>query len=428
MRRFRFNPRQTPSPLAPSPLAALALACLLAQPAYAAAADDAAAAEKEGAPPLSQADLLYDQALQSISEGRKNDANATLQRVIDMAPTHAGAWLELALLQCSLGNHEQAERLFTVIEQRFDPPPGIVQLIANTRTAGCKGALPFSQYSLTVSRGIDQNVNQGSTRDLGVADLQLTPEFRPQHDQYTMLSGEYLRDLTSNGTMGFVQFQGRRNDNLHKYDSAALFTGVETPWRFGDWHVRSTALVGLITLGSQLYQRQYQLQARVGPPVPLPFSLQFHVLGGLTRASYVTLENFDSTTGELRGMLSRQSGDTSVNASLGIQDDKAAGARPGGDRRGWSSSLQWRHRYGSGVTADFGYNLQAWRSSTAYAPGVLDEVRNQTTHVLRATMTYPVTRNQNLVVEARQVINRENIPIFQYNNRQLQVSWQWQGP
>jgi hypothetical protein len=414
--RIRLNARLTPI--------ALALACWSALPAHATAEE----AAKEAGPPISEADLLYDQALQSISEGRKNDANATLQRVIDMAPTHAGAWLELALLQCSLGNHDEAERLFTIIEQRFDPPPGIVQLIANTRTAGCKGALPFSQYSLTISRGIDQNVNQGSTRDLGVAEVQLSPEFRPQHDQYTMLSGEYLHDLTSNGTMGFAQFQGRRNDTLHKYDSAALFTGVETPWRFGDWHVRSTALVGLITLGSQLYQRQYQLQARVGPPMPLPFSLQFHVLGGLTRASYATLENFDSTTGELRGMLSRRSGDTSINASLGIQDDKAAGDRPGGDRRGWSASLQWRHRYGSGVTADLGYSLQAWRSTTPYAPGVIEQIRNQTTHVLRATVTYPVTRNQNVVVEARQVINRENIPIFQYNNRQLQVSWQWQGP
>lgn len=384
-------------------------------------------AEQQAAPP-SEADILYDRALQSIAEGRKDDANATLQRVIDMAPSHAGAWLELALLQCSLGNQTEAERLFNVIELRFDPPPGIVQLIANTRTAGCIGMQPLYQYSITVSRGIDQNVNQGSTRDLGVADLELSPEFRPQRDQYTMLSGEYLRDLSANGTMGFVQFQGRHNDSLHKYDSGALFTGVETPWRVGNWSMRGTALAGFITLGNKFYQRQYQLQARVGPPVPLPYSLQFHMLGGLTRASYVTLQNFDSTTGELRGMLSRRSGSTSVNASLGVQQDKAASNRPGGDRRGWSSSLQWRHRYTSGITTDLGYNFQAWKTSLPYAPGVIEQTRDQTTHVLRATFIYPVDRKQNVVLEARQVINKENIPIFRYNNRQLQLSWQWQGP
>lgn len=394
------------------------LAALSAAPAH---------AEQPSSVP-SEADLLYDRALQSIAEGRKNDANATLQRVIDMAPSHAGAWLELALLQCSLGNQAETERLFSIIELRFDPPPGIVQLIANTRTAGCTGSQPLSQYSITISRGIDQNVNQGSTRDLGLTEVELSPEFRPQRDQYAMLSGEYLRDLSANGAMGFVQFQGRHNDSLKKYDSGALFAGAEAPWRVGDWSVRGTALAGFITLGGKFYQRQYQVQARVGPPVPLPYSLQFHLLGGLTHASYVTLQNFDSTTGELRGMLSRRSGSTSVNASLGVQQDKATDDRPGGDRRGWSTTLQWRHRYGSGVTADLGYSMQSWKSKLPYAPKVIDQVRDQTTHVLRATFIYPVARNQNVVVEARQVINRENIPIFQYNNRQLQLSWQWQGP
>jgi hypothetical protein len=394
-------------------------------PILAAALVGTVAHAQQAAPP-SEADMLYEHALQSISEGRKNDAYAALQRVINMAPTHAGAWLELALLQCSLGNQAEAERLFLEIEQKFDPPPGIVQLIANTRTSGCSGAPVFSQASVTVARGIDQNVNQGSTRELDVA-LDLSPEFRPQHDQYTMLSGEYLRELNANGTVGFAQFQSRHNDTLHQYDSAALFAGAESPWRLGDWNVRGSAMAGFITLGSKLYQRQYQLQARVGPPVPLPYSLQFHMLGGLTRASYATLQNFDATTSELRGMLSRRSGNTSTNASLGAQRDKAAGNRPGGDRQGWSASLQWRHRYSSGVTADLGYNLQAWKSSTSYAGEVIPQVRDQTTHILRATLIYPVTRGQNLVLEARQVINKENIPIFQYNNRQLQLSWQWQG-
>lgn len=382
---------------------------------------------EETATPPNEADVLYDKALQSIAEGRKNDANATLQRVIDMAPTHAGAWLELALLQCSMGNQKDAERLFAIIEQRFDPPPGIIQLIANSRTAGCAGAPPFRQATLSLSRGIDQNVNQGSTRDLGLTDFDLPQEFRPRHDQYTMLSGEYLRDLSANGAMGFVQFQGRRNDTLHQYDSSALFAGAEAPWNIGNWNVRGTALAGLITLGSKLYQRQYQLQARVGPPVPLPYSLQFHMQGGLTHASYATLENFDSTTAELRGMLSRRSGDTSVNASAGIQQDDAHSDRPGGNRHGWSGSLQWRHRYGSGVIADLGYNVQGWRGSAPYAIGVIPQVRHQVTHVLRAAFYYPVTKNQNLILEARQVVNKENVPVFEYNNRQLQLSWQWQG-
>jgi len=395
----------------------------------AALATTPALAQQGGRPPEDPTQDLYDEALQSISEGRKGDASAILQRIIEQVPLHAGAWLELALLQCSLGRAEEADRLFTVIEQRFDPPPGIVQVIADARSNGCRQQNAFSQATVTMSRGIDQNVNQGSTHDLaGNSEVSLSPEFRPQHDQYTMLSGEYLRELTQNGTVGFVQFQNRRNDQLHRFDNATLFFGVETPWRWGRWNARTTAMAGYMTLGSDFYQRQYQLQARVGPPVPLPYSLQMHVIGGVSRLSYVSLQNFDATTTELRGQLSRQNGSTMLVASLGAQQDRASTSlRPGGDRSGVSASLQWRHRYAGGVMGELAYNVQQWRSRDVYSPDIIDIVRDQTTHVLRGTITWPMAKNQNLVLEARQVVNRENIPVFQYNNRQLQLSWQWQG-
>lgn len=402
------------------PLAAAIVAAALASAAPARAADSGVD---------DPAQDLYQTALQSIAEGRKNDASAMLQRVIEQVPLHAGAWLDLALLQCSLGNSAEADRLFNIIEQRFDPPPGILQVMADSRTNGCGQWSPLSQYSISATRGIDQNVNQGSRHDFGIgSEVDLAPEFRPQHDQYTMLSGEYLRDLTPNGTLGFAQLQVRHNDSLHQYDTSALFMGAETPWRFGNWTVRGTALGGFVTLGKQLYQRQYQLQARVGPPVPLPYSLQFHVVGSVSHADYVTLQNFDANTSELRGQLSRNNGATSLSAGLGFQHDHALADRPGGNRRGVLASLQWRHRYSDSLTADLGYNLQMWHSSTAYNPGVIDQVRDQSTHTLRATMTWRLGRNQNLVLEGRQVVNKENIPIFQYNSRQLQLSWQWQGP
>ncbi|MTW00802.1 tetratricopeptide repeat protein [Duganella ginsengisoli] len=381
------------------------------------------------ATPVDPAQSMYDEALRSIAEGRKGDASALLQRIIEEVPLHAGAWLELALLQCSLGSAKEAERLFTVIEQRFDPPPGIVQVIADARSNGCHRPTAFTQYTVTLSRGIDQNVNQGSTLDLSDhPDLSLSPEFRPQHDQYTMLSGEYLRELTQNGTLGFIQLQDRRNDTLSKFNNTALFFGVETPWSWGRWTARTTAMAGYMTLGSKFYQRQYQLQARVGPPVPLPYSLQFHVVGGISHTSYVTLQNFDATTTELRGQLSRQNGATSVVAGIGLQRDHAAtDLRPGGDRRGLVANLSWRRRYEDGATTELAYSLQKWKGQSVYSAGILNETRDQATHVLRATMTWPLTRNQYLVVEGRQVINKENIPVFQYNNRQLQLSWQWQG-
>lgn len=405
--------------------AAGALLALLCSPAIAAPGDDGAQLDPQE---------LYREALRSIAEGRKNDASDTLQQVIAREPLHAGAWLDLALIQCALGRRADAERMFAIIEERFAPPPAIVQLIEETRASGCTQWTAQSQYTLSVGRGIDQNINQGTSANLtstalGVdPQIDLSPEFRPRHDQYSVFAADYLRDLTPNGGFIYAQFQDRRNDHLHQYDSASLFTGIELPWRWRDWTVRTNALVGVISLGGQYYQRQYQGQVRVGPPLPLPFQTQFNLLASVTRVEYHTLSHFNSYTGELRAQLSRKSADGSLTASAGWLDDRADPNRPGGDRHGLAGSLQWRHNLSEALTADLGYNWQSWHNSNPYAPGLIEQVRHQATHSLRLGLSYALDKHQSLLLEARAVNNQENIPVFQYHARQIQLSWQWQQP
>lgn len=411
-----------------------------ALPAAEAGAGVAAGAGAEAAAPYTPDDAqrerdelaqrMYREALQSISEGRKTDASETLMRLIDKEPLHAGAWLELALIQCGLGRSEEAERLFLAIEQRFNPPPGILELITEARAAGCSSWQSISTLNLAMGRGIDQNVNQGANSSLfydGAQPIYLTSDFLPKHDQYTALSGDYVRDLTPNGTAGFAQLQVRRNDTLHQYDSSSLFVGTETPWRFGRWTARGTVMAGFVTLGSQFYQRQGQLQLRIGPPLPLPNKFQFSVMGGVTHLTYLTLSNFDANMFELRGLFTYRSDQDYASVSYGRLNDSAIGQRPGGNRHGELASVQWRRRLAGGITGEAGYTYQTWRGAEAYSPGLIDQVRRQTTHVLRAAFTYPVTKTQSVQLELRQVRNQENISIFQYNNRQLQLSWQWQG-
>jgi len=57
---------------------------------------------------------------------------------------------------------------------------------------------------------------------------------------------------------------------------------------------------------------------------------------------------------------------------------------------------------------------------------LIEQTRAQETQTLRSTFVYPINQRQSIQLEARLVRNRENISIFQYNNRQLQLSWQWQ--
>jgi hypothetical protein len=399
-------------------IALLALACLGAP---ARAQTPPAPAPAPEAPAALQQDL-YQDALQSISEGRKNDASETLQRLIEKEPLHAGAWMEIALIQCSLGHADEAERMFAVIETRFNPSRGILDLIVEARETGCTHWQAVSSGALTLGRGIDQNVNQGASNQNYVimqdgipTTLPVLADFLPKHDQYSVLSGEYTREVTSNGSIGFAQFQARNNDHLHQYDSASLYVGVETPYRFGKWTLSTTAMLGAVSLGGQFYERQAQLLARVSPPLPLPRSLQFNVMGGLTHTQYLTLTNFNSTTAELRGQFTWRDDNFYASASAGYLDDRAGEARVGG-------------ALGAGATGELAYTRQTWNSAQAYSPGLIDQVRSQATQVLRATLIYPVGRRESVQLEARVVRDRENISVFQYNNRQLQLSWQWQWP
>jgi hypothetical protein len=417
-------------------------ALLLALPAVCHAGDEAgapvAAADvttAAGAAPAVLDDpqqALYQEALLALAEGRRQDASEALRRLIAAEPRHAGAWLDLALIQCSLGYGDEAERLFANIETRFNPSRDILELIAQSREEGCKAWTPGTVMSMSVGRGIDRNVNQGaSTSSLrlegSAIELPLLDDFLPKHDGFTVTELDVLRDLTPNGSIGFAQLQWRRNDHLHQYDTGSIYAGVESPWRFGRWAWRATVAGGMISLGGHAYQRQGQAQVRVAPPVSLPRNTQFNLMMGLTHTTYQRLSNFDSTTFELRPELAYRDGNLLANASVGLLDDRGDAGRPGGDRHGQLVNLLVRRTLAHDVTGELGYTRQTWRSAQGYAPELLiPQVRGQATQVARVALTYQVDKHNSAVLEARGVRNQENIAIFQYNNRQLQLSWRYQ--
>jgi hypothetical protein len=412
------------------PVMALLLACApaLAQAAAAVGAPTAA--------PGSAQEALYLDALQSLAEGRKTDASKTLTRLLEQVPEHAGALIDLALIQCSLGNADEAERLFATIETRFSPTREILELLNEARDSGCKAAAPAVSASLNIGRGIDDNVNQGASNSTfivtgpdGDVELPLLEDFRPKRDGYTSVGADYVRGIGANGSLGFMQFQARRYDSTRAYDTAAVYAGIESPWRFGAWTLRTTGSLGTTTLGGKLYQKQGQLQARLAPPLPLPANTQLYLTGSATHTQYQELRNFDSDVYEARALLAHQAGPLAANASLGLLSDRARGARPGGNRHGNYLTLSLRRPLGWDTRGELAWTRQQWTSAAPYSPELLiDQTRAQRTQVLRATLSYQLARDHALVLEGRVVRNRENISIFQYNNRQLQLSWQWQLP
>ena len=375
---------------------------------------------------------LYLDALQSIADGRDDDASETLRRLIKMEPQHAGAWLDLALTQCELGHAKEAERLFQEIIDRFSPPPVLLEMIARRRAQGCSKWRPKSQFSVALGRGTDSNLNQGAnspTFSIGSGDyrvdLQLLPEYLPQHDQYTVLSSGYSRSISTNGAAAFLQFQTQQNDTLSRYDTTSLVGGMDLPWRWRSWDMRSTGSLALLSLGGQLYQTQSQAQMQMLHA--LGGRMQFGLAANVAHAAYKTLPDFNSNTWEARSLLSYRNKRVLTQASLSYLTDAALADRPGGDRRGWLARVNVRAGLSQNFFGDLGWTRQYWQSDKPYSPGVIDQIRQQHLQIWHGALSYRLSPRQSLILEWRAVKNAENISLFEYDDRQIKLSWQWQA-
>ncbi|NVE01398.1 tol-pal system YbgF family protein [Massilia sp. BJB1822] len=393
-------------------------------------AADLAEAEAADRLPLQQEEL-YRAAMRALAEGHQQEASELLLRLIDKEPRHAGAWLELAITQCELGNSVEAERLFQEVETRFDPPPGIVEVIVSHRASGCRGKpVREPSWMLSLGRGRDNNVNQGASNpffsfDNSSDEFELAPEFRPRADNYKLLSASYLRPMNNKGTLGIVQLYARQHDRMHEQDSASLLAGLEHSASLGRWRTRATLAAGVVSLDHALYQRQLQAQLRAAPPIKWPENYDLALSAGLTKVRYPTRATYDATTTELGAVLSYRTRADQVQASFSGQRDHGETGRPGGDRQGWFGSVQWYTALQPGWYGEVGLTHQYWKSETAYLPGRIEQTRRQNTTTLRAAVQWYLQANYSLHLEWRETRNRENISLFQYNSRALQLSLRW---
>ena len=378
---------------------------------------------------------LYLDAMQSLAEGHYKEARELLQRLTASEPHHAGAWLDLAILQCALGNTQEAEALFSAVENRFSPPPVILEVIAQQRAKGCGARQTEGPFvRLRLGYGVDSNVNQGARnlnfsigRGPSAINLVLLPEYAAKKDNFTELSAEFVQSLPKTAALVFVQLQDKEYSRLSKFDLGSLTTGLDYPWKVGNWELRSTGSLGFITIGRSLYQRTGQLQLQVAPPLKMPIGWELGAIAAGTKIAYQTIEYFDSMLWESRGMLTYRSPDVFFQGSIGYAYDVGSDLRPGGNRQGTTTSLIGRKRLFGNVVGELNLTYQHWRGEQAYSLGLVDERRNQTTQLLRASIVVPITPQNALFIEFRDVRNQENISLFEYRGKIMQISWQWQN-
>ncbi|MBA5608610.1 tetratricopeptide repeat protein [Duganella sp. FT3S] len=396
------------------------------------------AARADEAPPFPpvQQEELYVSAMKALADGRPDDATRLLMRFLEKEPQHAGAWLDLAISQCELGHGTEAERLFVEIERRFAPPPGIVEVIQGHRARGCHPLPPGRRdlLSLSAGRGYDNNVNQGASSAFfstgsgaNYLQWQLTPEYLPKADGYSLLSADYSGNLGQSKLLGFAQLRVRRHDHEHEQDMTSALVGLEQPWQLGQWRGRATAGLSALQLNGHYYQRQAQVQLRATPPVDLPEALEWSLTSGLSHVTYPTRTKYDANTVELGSTLNYRDNVRQALAGVGVLSDHGQAGRLGGNRDGWYGNLLLYSNLGERFSGQLGWTRQVWRGASVYSPNVIDLVRRQDTRLLTASVSMQLPAHHSLQLEWRSTQNRENISLFQYNSRSLQLTWHWDG-
>ncbi|MDR3323581.1 MAG: tetratricopeptide repeat protein [Zoogloeaceae bacterium] len=384
---------------------------------------------------MAEEEDVYQRGLQLLSEGRTEEAKESFHAVIAQQPEHAGAWLDLAILQCGMGMTAEAETLFTEILEKFTPPPAIQDLIGKIRAQGCQRQAfqGISRYQFRLGRGYDSNANQGASNpyfSLGVdiPPLELSPEFRATKDNFTQLGLESAHVLSGRGTLLYTQFQHRRHDQLSHYDLSTLIVGAEQPLQLpGGWDSRWGASLGATLLGNRRYQEQGGLHFQLTPPWPKrPSGWQLNFVGDWTRVRYPTLTGYDADITKFLTSLSYRHQETRFMGNLGVVHDFGENRRPGGDKQGWLANLSLRQPLGERLIGEFSWTRQDWQGEKTYSPGLIDSKRNQHTTLWRAALLLPLDARQNLVLEYKYLDNQENISIFRYQSRQLMLGWQYE--
>jgi hypothetical protein len=380
----------------------------------------------------------YLEALKAMNEKRHADAKLLLEKLIADQPQHAGALLDLAIMQCTLGNKAEAERLFAYLITHFAPPPAIVEIIDLHRKTGCTVNTPGVAVNFVAERGYDSNANQGASNSIFTIDdfgtpvnLELLPEYLPKPDHYMSASLDLSRDFGRYDGNMFLQLRARQYDTLSNLNSVGLAAGVENKFLINDWTIQPTASVSVMTLDHSLYQKQMGLRLKLTTPDKPDAWLKYSAVAGLSRVVYPTIKNFDGNTFELRGIASKLTDQYYVNLSATLMRDIGNEKRLGGDRHGWSVGGFLRTSIPMQIIerplyAEIGWQRANWQSQKIYLAGLIDVKKHQVNSVFRTSLGFPVSQHSSIQIEYRRILNRENISFLSFDSKQYQISWQWQ--
>ena len=214
-------------------------------------------------------DFDYLLGVLALENGELSIAEIALERVVLINPSHAGAWLDLAVAKFRQGDVAASRQIIQHIEQNFNPSADLAQELnavkarfqdAERKQSGWHGML-------SLSYGYDSNANYGlSTDAIALTPLagapvliQIDPSHKQQGDSAGQLRAQAVKTfLFENGSEShfLVQTQVKKlseQTNFDQYDLNMVWQHIYPLSRNKNWYLALTPTARYISLGGQSF-------------------------------------------------------------------------------------------------------------------------------------------------------------------------------
>lgn len=381
----------------------------------------------------------YYQALASADDGKLGEAIMSLERFLAGHPHHAGAWLDLAILQCRIGQQEGKSKALLQLKSlsNSESLPSIIQELVQrleAETCTVRDTLaPPSLKVLRITAGRAQNLNFGASHSEitlpSAATLRLDERMLPRSSNFAglelmwrqpfpgSLAGHRFSTLLQAGIQDYAQAPDYATHNL---SGALLAQGS-----FG-------TIDGVHSLGySNLYLAGHAYLETLG--LRSHWQRPFHdgkllVGAGLayTHIAY-TQSAYDAHIYEPGiYLLAGLPWQGIARADWNLIRDHAENDRPGGNRRGMAWSLGAIYPTWNSQRLELHGKLVRLDDDTSYLPALFgNATRHSHQTLISAANIWQLHGNQRLRLEWRFQEQQDTLALFSYTARSLSLSWEY---
>jgi hypothetical protein len=382
-------------------------------------------------------DDLESQANAEMAAGHPEQALALLDALAKRDPRRAGALLEVALLQCQLGERDMTRQTLARIESNYAVPPQIEKLIQFYRNSTCTPTTRKPQLIASVQVGVTSNANFGpSDPVVTFADgapfhaLVLAPDSLAHGDAFveSSLQGELPVRAVPDLTL-FAGLTQREYRDVHDFDQRIASAGGSHQFDVGYGVVQNQAAADLFWLGSHLYQSDVSWHTGYWTP-PGALHTAIGRAGAdftVTDTSYPGNSLYDGVRLELRAAFqARIDTRTSLLLYAGPVWELPSGGRPGASRHGYTAWLALDYDLGRYGQFEAVLQRRTLIDSAPYDPVFFGTtIQNQTMDAASLQYSYPVNRSWSLYTHFSAQRISDSIEPFAYSVREGSVGVSW---